>query len=669
MRSIKQKLMILMGLVVLVVCVSLSTLAYRDGKEAVIESLKQSMLELSKQIANTVKGSLQEEIKELEALAARNDIKDSSVSIEEKVRVLKEETERIGCTRLNIINENGIATNGDGETYDYGDREYFKKAMSGETYVTDPIVSLKTGELVIIYAVPIKENNKVTGVLTKVRDGNDLGEVVSEVKYGEKGISYIMNKEYVPIAHPERELVMNMKSAVEIAKEDSSYNDLAEAVKMTDQREDGVILYEFDKEENFMAYTTMKDTGWKVVVDMPLSEALKQIEKLKFKIILTSLAFIIIGIIATLVLARRISREINESSKVLEALADGDLTVEVSEKYLSNKDEIGDMTRAMKLMSESLGNMIKGVKNNSVNINSESENLSTAATEINSVSQNVAQAINDIAKGTSSQSEDLLGISETLNEFGNDIVQVVNEIRDVDRTSKDINEKANNSSNEMNLLTESVANVGNTFKIFNEKIDGLGKNVSEINEITNVINGIAEQTNLLALNAAIEAARAGESGKGFAVVAEEIRKLAEQSQLSSEKITRLIFGISEEANNIVRESSLMDKELTKQEEVIKKSMESFNSIMESIDEVLPKIDTVEKSAQNLNREKDNILSKVESISAVSLEVSASAEEISASSEEMNASIEEMSGIAQSLKNMTREMIDGVNQFKINENEK
>ena len=666
MKSIKQKLTLLMGLVVVTVSVSLSSLAYRDGKEAMLESVKHSMLEISKQTANTVKGTLSEEIRELEAIAARNDIKSSDIPMEQKVQVLKEETNRIGCTRLNIINENGIATNGDGETHDYGDREYFKKAMSGETYVTDPIVSLKNGEIVVIYAVPIKENNKVVGVLTKVKDGNDLSKVVSEVKYGESCIAYIMNKAGVPIAHPDKELVLGMKSAVDIAKTDNTYSDIAEAVQMTEQRESGVILYEFNKENNFMSYTTMPNTGWKVVIDMPLSEALKHIQKLKVKIILTSLVFIAIGMIATYKLAGRISEVINESSKLLETLAGGDLRIEVSDKYLNNKDEIGGMTRAMKSMSESLGNMINGVKSNSLNIDGESENLSTAATEINSVSKSVAQAINDIAKGTSTQSEDLLGISEVLNEFGNDIVQVVNEIREVDRTSKNINEKADNSSNEMNLLTESIENVANTFKVFNEKIDGLGKNVIEINEITNVINGIAEQTNLLALNAAIEAARAGESGKGFAVVAEEIRKLAEQSQLSSEKISALIFGISEEANDIVRESSIMDKELSKQEEVIKRSMESFNSIMESIEDVLPKINAVEKSAQNLNREKDNILSKVESISAVALEVSASAEEISASSEEMNSSIDEMTGIAQNLKNMTREMIDEVNQFKINE---
>ena len=664
MRSLREKLIALIGVLIVIVCASLSTVAYIDSKSVVMESVKESILQLAKQTSEIVNESIQKEIKELEAIAAREEFRSEEIPIEQTVKSLAEEAERIGCIRLSVIDENGESIDNLGQISDVTSWEYYKKSLNGDYFVSDPIVNPDTNSTVIIYGVPIKDNGKIVGVLSKLVDATALSNIVNDVKFGENGIAYVINKQGVPIAHPDHELVLGMKSAIDLAKEDDTYIDLADALKLSEQRESGVIMYEFDKEDFFMGYNTMPELGWKVVVDRPIKEALSQLNRLKTKTISSSLFFMLFGMAATYLLANNISRGIKSSSKVLEVLSSGDLTVEVDEKYANNKDEIGDMTRAMKSMSESLSTMIRDVKGNSLNIESEADNLSTAATEVNLVSQNVAEAINDIARGANSQSEDLIEISETLNEFGNDIVQVVNEIREVDRTSKDITEKANESSDEMALLTQSVVNVGNVFKTFNEKIDGLGKNVIEINEITNVINGIAEQTNLLALNAAIEAARAGESGKGFAVVAEEIRKLAEQSQLSSEKISKLIFDISEEANKIVTESSLMDKELSKQEDVIKKSMESFNIIIEAIEDVLPKIDTVEKSAENLNKEKDNILTKVKNISSVSLEVSASAEEISASAEEMNASIEEMSGIAHSLKETTKEMIAEVNEFKV-----
>ena len=665
MKSIKKKLITLMSIAIVGVCATLSIISYKDAKKAIMDGTKESIQELAKQTATTIKKSIDEDIKELEAIAARNDIKGSDVPVEDKVKALAEETNRIGCVKLNIVDEDGMAIDNSGRISDLSKWGYYEESLKGNYVISDPIIDPETKRSIIVYGVPVKENDKIVGVLSKLVEITALSEIVNDVKFGKSGIAYIINKDGIPIAHPDKELVLSMKSISDLAKEDHRYLDFAEAIKLSDQKEFDVLTYEFETGNHFMGYTTMEETGWKIIVDRPINEALIHLKELKYKIILGSLFYMIVGTLITYILARNISTGIESSSKVLETLAQGDLTVEVDEKYADKKDEIGHMTKAMKSMSNSLRNMIIGVKDNSLNIDNESENLATAANEISSVSQNVSEAINDIARGASSQSEDLLEISEKLNVFGDDIVQVVNEIREVDRTSKDINVKANDSTDEMALLTQSVANVGETFKTFNEKIDGLGRNVIEINEITNVINGIAEQTNLLALNAAIEAARAGESGKGFAVVAEEIRKLAEQSQLSSEKISQLIFDISEEANNIVRESSLMDKELSNQEGIIKKSMESFNSIIEAIEDVLPKINTVEKSAQNINKEKDNILSRVESISSVSLEVYASAEEISASAEEMNASIEEMSGIAKSLKEMTKDMINSVDEFKVN----
>ena len=74
-------------------------------------------------------------------------------------------------------------------------------------------------------------------------------------------------------------------------------------------------------------------------------------------------------------------------------------------------------------------------------------------------------------------------------------------------------------------------------------IETLAAKSEKIGGIVTTITGLAEQTNLLALNAAIEAARAGEQGKGFAVVAEEVRKLAEESQVAAQTIGSLVHEL------------------------------------------------------------------------------------------------------------------------------
>ncbi|MEH2213899.1 HAMP domain-containing methyl-accepting chemotaxis protein [Nostoc sp.] len=79
----------------------------------------------------------------------------------------------------------------------------------------------------------------------------------------------------------------------------------------------------------------------------------------------------------------------------------------------------------------------------------------------------------------------------------------------------------------------------------------LSEQTNQIGTISTLVSDLASQTNMLALNAAVEAVRAGEHGKGFAVVAAEIRKLADQSKRSAEKINVLVLDIQKSTNSTV----------------------------------------------------------------------------------------------------------------------
>jgi methyl-accepting chemotaxis protein len=79
----------------------------------------------------------------------------------------------------------------------------------------------------------------------------------------------------------------------------------------------------------------------------------------------------------------------------------------------------------------------------------------------------------------------------------------------------------------------------------------LSEQIAQISNITNQVSDLASQTNMLALNAAVEAARAGEHGRGFAVVAAEIRKLADASRKSAERINALLNDIQKATNAAV----------------------------------------------------------------------------------------------------------------------
>ena len=663
MRSIKHRLILFVGILFAVVCISLSVTLFVDARRLLEKSTQDSISQVAVQTSDTIASMIEGNFKQLASIAAREDIISSSVTKEEKIQILFDEAKRIGCERLTIIDTNGDSFNGNGKEQNLADREYFKSAISGTNYLTDPTIGKSTGQLLVFYAVPIKDGDKIIGVLQEVKDGNNLSELTNKVKYGTNGYAYMVNGTGTLIAHQDEELVMNNENIVDKSAADASYAGMAEAVTEATTDKVGSTSYKKDGVEYYVGFSQVEGTNWEVMVEITKKEILSGLDRLKVLTFITSLIFLIVGMLVAYYIAHSIAKEIRAAAGKLNEFAGGNLAVEIPQAALKKKDEIGEMARAMKEMSDALCKSMGRIKDNSATIDEQSEQLSKTSTEISSVSENVAAAIGEIANGTVEQSEDLAKIKDILDEFDEMVQKVVVEIKDINSMSKEINDKAINSSQDMGKISNSVDRIGNSFTAFRAKINKLGTNIAEIDQFTNVINEISMQTNLLSLNASIEAARAGEAGKGFAVVADEINKLAMQSQESAEKISQLVVGISDETGSIVKETSAMDGDLVQQGEIINNTIESFKIIIEAIEGILPKIGTAGNTVEGLNDMKTTIVSNVDHIASVALGVSASSEEISAAAAELSASIADMSDIADSLKDSTYEMDQSVGLFK------
>ncbi|WP_313130292.1 methyl-accepting chemotaxis protein [Anaerocolumna sp.] len=663
MKSIKTKLVVYFGTLLAVTCIGLGFISYINSLNALKTNLKILLPEIAEETAGNIRSRLDGELKTLEAIAAREEIKDPNIPIETKLKILAKEGERIGALRMGIVSLEGNLTNTDGTTDSLKNREYFPKAIGGDSIAADPVV-IGENILVVPFVVPIIENGETIGLLLETRDGNFLSEITNAVQAGKNGTAFMINKEGVSIANPDPNKVLQQISDIAAAKTDKSLEKLAEIEMRMVAGETGTGEIYYQDINKFMGYAPISGTGWSVAITMTQDDALSVLDSLKSTDVVVSAIFIIISLAVVYFIANSMTKGIKSTSKHLKLLAEGNLRVEVSPKYLKLKDEIGEMTRFMYDMQESIKGMINKIKENSLDISNQSENLTSVTDEIAHVSQNVTETISEVARGTNSQSEDLIQITGILEQFNNKITGMGDEIEAVGTNSREISIMAADSSNEMNLLNQSVMDISNSFKEFYNKIVTLGDEIGRIGEITDLINSIAEQTNLLALNAAIEAARAGEAGKGFSVVAEEIRKLAEQSKISSENISKVVAGISDGAGSMMQNSVTMDNELLNQVTVIEKSLVSFKKIIGAIDEIIPKIEIIQSQAQDIEEDKNKVMSRIEGISSVSMEVSASAEEISASSEEMSASAEEVASAASMLNNATDQMLEEVERFKV-----
>ncbi|WP_394526093.1 methyl-accepting chemotaxis protein [Lacrimispora sp. JR3] len=663
MKSIKFKLTVLFGILIIIVCVGLSTISYLNSLHALKENLKLFLPEIAEQTAGNIQGRIEGEIKVLEAIAARTDIQDPEIPLKEKLDILKEENKRLGGLRFGIVDLNGNLVNTDGSTADLTQYDFYKKALEGKTVVSDPVVTAE-GDLVVPYVVPIKKDGKIVGVLLETRDGNYLSQLTNQAKIGKNGTAFMINKEQVSIADPDETLVREKYSGIEAAKKDPELKKVSEIQSHMTAGETGIGEFRYNKTDKFVGYAPVPGTEWSVGITMTKAEALAVLEQLEADDIKSSAIFVVVSLLVVYLIAGVFARALKSASRHLKHMEEGDLSREVPRKSLKLRDEIGEMANSMNAMQKSLGDIIGGIKKNSVDINTQSENLSTVMEEISSGSHNVSNMITEIAQGTSQQSENLAMINSILEEFSSRLSAMVRGIHVVDSNSREIGVMATDSNEEMKRLSQSVLNISSSFQEFFGKIQNLGKSMNQIHEITGFINSIAAQTNLLALNASIEASRAGEAGKGFSVIAEEVRRLAAQSKASSENISQVAEAIFAETESIVKNSTVMDEELNNQSQVVETALESYKKIIEGISQMLPMIDTIKTSAQDIERDKDTIIDKIEGIASASEEISSEAEEILASSEEISSSTEEVAAASQVLMAATGNMLKKAENFKV-----
>lgn len=365
MNSIKSKLVLYLGVLIVIICIGLSVVSYINSSNALMSNLSKTLPSIAEQTASSVQGRIEGKLNALEVVAERPEIKDINNSWENKMSILSDEGKRMGSIRMEIVDKNGDIKKADGTIVNVKERTYFKNALSGKSNVSDPLVNETDKSVVVIYAVPIKNNdNEIIGVLIDTQDGNDLSELTNKVKVGKTGYAFMIKKDGTNIASTDKYKVIDMHNPVEQVNINPSLRAIADIEIKMGNGETGMGEY-FSGSEKYVGYAPVKGTEWSVGVIVLKSEILSELDTLKSWTVLVSILFLLIGFVIIYIISNNIVKGIKSASKHLDLLANGNLYKEVSAKYLKQKDEIGAMTSSMKAMQKSLENMIKKIEEDS----------------------------------------------------------------------------------------------------------------------------------------------------------------------------------------------------------------------------------------------------------------------------------------------------------------
>lgn len=286
----------------------------------------------------------------------------------------------------------------------------------------------------------------------------------------------------------------------------------------------------------------------------------------------------------------RLRNYIGEISHMLEAIAEGNLTAQISQEY------VGDFAAIRSSLNDILEKLDKTISQIVVS----SESVSGGAAQMSAAAQGLSQ-------GAVEQTGAVEGLESTMEEVAGRIRQTADNAGQAQEQADEVGRQLTESNQKMQEMMAAM-----------EKINSSS---SEIGKIIKAIEDIAFQTNILALNASVEAARAGEAGKGFAVVANEVRELASKSNAATKATMELI-------NRSIQAVSSGGEAVTSVTSSVSRVVELAGQAAEQMDLMA---EAVERQTGSINQ----VTLAVSQISEVVQSNSATAEESAATSEELS----------------------------------
>lgn len=498
--------------------------------------------------------------------------------------------------------------------------------------------------------------NEISNADAEDLDYDEYAKSLSDVKL--EGIDssyvYVVKNDGTMLYHPTKEKVGQ-------PVENAVIKGVVQQLQDGKKPETAVVEYVFNGTTKYSAYTILNNENI-LVLTADESEALAGITTVTGIAIGICTVVMLLTIIITFILGRRLMQPLVKVSTIIEEIANGDINADFGMVKETN-DEIGLIIEKMKELTQSLGNIVGRIRNSSDTMSANSYELNDTSSQTLAANNEISKAVEDVAEGSTGMAASISKINENLLEMSNetkDINASVDEIKNqtvaVQDSSKIMNDKIKSMQDSSHKMDEGISAIS-------KRIETVNTTVDKVSNIVSVIEEISSETNLLSLNASIEAARAGDAGKGFAVVAQEIRVLSDNTNTELENIKQIISSLVEECRYCVQASGTIVEDNAKQKEEIKAVLDEFGSLDEQIQKTAEKADEIEELVTAMIELNDDITKSSNSLTDVSAANAAATEEMNANIEELNAMMHGVSEMAEHMNNESDGLKEALSFFR------
>lgn len=671
-KQIRTKLLITFIPLFILSFLILSGVSYYITQKALVKGAEQNLTDLSKNFAMEAQQRVESKMHYLSEMSMQPIFR--SDDLQGKIAFMREACKRNDFPTVTFFGLNGKGYGSDNKPIDRSNRGYYKRVMqTQQAYVPTPNISTLTNTLVVVLNMPIKEKGQMISVLTGTIDLGSLSEELKAFKIKESGYGYLVEDTGLVIAHghkPEYVGKLNLLGAPSAAKEGADAEvdvRLAEALKEAFATDKSVKVNYLNsdgrKHAAVVTPITLEDKKWAMVATAPEEEILEEsflLGKIMWGI---SLFFIVGACIIIVMFSKSIATPLRQLVDECEAINSGNLNSNMVDTIRS-QDEIGKLARGFVSMRQTLRKLICDVQEQATHLASSSEELTAGAQQSADLSSRVAGAIHGIADGAETQRKAVEEIDRCTKEADEMTQEITLKAETVSGIAQAASGRVQDGRGAIAQAVGQMEQIGDGAQKICSAVADLEKGSEEIGDIVNLISNIAGQTNLLALNAAIEAARAGEAGRGFAVVAEEVRKLAEESNQSSQKIADLVRLNEQNMRVAVAASKDGAAKVDSGIQLVHSADEAFKEIVAVLDKLSGEIAVIEASVKRMGDGNAMLIEAVGSIHDVSKANAEEAEAVSGATKEQSATMNEIASASQHLAELAAGLQEAITKFRL-----